>query len=353
MPINKIKFIIFSFLFFQIGEAVEVPRDLRGGQVGFVSRTLGAGCRAFDVPSDVLPCNPAHLAKNRERTFSADLTFGNDISYSDEARKLIRGEADKATVSKLFSERKTADLQSQIEFGYVASNFGFSITPLGVNYRSLFRNSSLPEVSVFASQDQAARMQLASYMGSSLSWGLQLRYLQREVISRRFFLTDALAEDGEKLFQPERQTMFFVEPSIMYASDDSVHRPEVSLGLINSDVIQKTAAVAEGIKPIPELHLSGSIDPFELSMGRWSLGFDSAWDREEKIGFAGLTLASTYQLGILTLLGSVGEKANGLGFSVLSGPLRVGLTSSSRTDEDASGFKSTQQRYDFMLGIQI
>jgi hypothetical protein len=339
--------------FLQAAQALETPRSLRGGQAGFAFRALGMGCRAFDVAADVLPCNPAHLAKNRERTFSTSLSFGNDITYSAEAKKLIDGKADKETIKNLFGERKTSDLQSQIEMGYAASNFGFAITPLGLNYRSLFRNSSLPEITVFASKDQSARAQIASYLGSSLSWGLQLRYLEREVIARQFFLTDALAEGGESLFQPERQTLFFVEPTLMFASDESVHRPEVSLGLVNSEVIRGTYSMEPSTRPIPELHLAASIDPFELSMGRWSLGFDSAWDREEKIGFAGWTVASTYQLGILTLMGSAGEEAQGLGFSILSGPLQVGLTSSTRTEEDASGFKYTNRRFDLLLGLQI
>lgn len=329
--------------------AVTPPRSMLSPNPGFLSHGLGSACYAFDLAADTLPCLPAHLAKDRERRFRANFHFGNHVTYADEARRLLDGDADQGTIRSLFEKREASELEAGVEAGYSTGTFGVAVTPLRLNYYTLFRSSALPEVTVFARQEQSARVQFASAMGRDLFWGLQARYLQRKFIADRFFLTDVLAEDGEKIFDPRGSRSIFLEPGILYSREDGRWNPELSASLSG---LRAWKSGDDGIQDLPQARLSGSVQP-DIGWGRWGFGFDYAWDTEVREWSDPFTLGTYYRFGILTLFASIAEDAAGAGFSVLSGPFNIGLTSSQKTIDAGDDERETYRRIHLLLGIEI
>lgn len=329
--------------------AVEVPRYMSYGSSSFASHGLGYTCFAFDVGADVLPCNPAFMAKERKRVFKSNVFFGNNVSYAQEVVDLVKGNADQGTVKKLFEERESSELEANVEAGFLAETFAISYSPARINYYTLFRNQALPEVTVFASQEEATKLQLASYIEKNMYLGLQMRYVHRKFIASNFFLTDALAENGKDLFRSQEQNILYFEPSFLYSRNDIAYLPEVSLSLVNLGLYDEKF---EEYPSSPQVHLSGSIQPV-VAYGNLGLGGDIFWDQSVKSALEPLTLGAFYRFGVLKLFGSLAEHNNGVGFQVIYENFNLGLTYSYRQIKDALGEQFSYRRVYMQLGIEI
>ena len=332
-----------------VANAVQIPRAMSFGANGLLSQGLGYGCFAFDLAADTLPCGPAVLAETRERAFRASVFFGNNVSYMKEATEFAKGEASSQTIETLFKRTDSSELDANLEAAFVSPTFGVAISPLRVNYFTTFRNPALPEVSLYASQEESAKLQFASYVGNDLFVGLQTRLLHRKFVARHFFLTDALAENGPQLFDPQQQSLLFLEPGIMFAPENPEWKPQLSLNLVNWGFADRSY---EELPILPQYHLSGSIAPI-VGLGRWGLGFDLFWDQNVKDVLEPVTLATYYEFGILRLFASLAENSQGAGFQVMSGPLNLGVTYSDQQTDDGLGEKARARRLFLLLGIEI
>lgn len=329
--------------------AVAMPRSMLQGNSSFMTQAMGQTCYAFDLPSDTLPCNPAFMARERERQFKANLFFGNNIRYAKEASDLLQGSANDETVRNLFRQRESSELETAADIAFLTETMGFAIQPVRLNYYTLFRNQALPEVTLFASREESLRAQFASYMDRDLYWGVQIRYLHRKYIAQDFFLTDALAQDGSKLFEPEEQNVLFLEPSLLYANDEHWLRPQLSASLTNWGFADRKSTA---YKSSPQFHVSGAVVP-DFGPGKWGFGFDAFWDNQVDTALEPLSLGTYYEIGILRVFGSVAQKSSGLGFGASVGDFNLGLAYSDKTVENTFGDKATYRRVYMLLGVEI
>ncbi len=341
--------VLILLLFAAKASALSVPRALSSGRSGMAVNTLGGSCYTLDAGVDVLPCNPAYLAKERERAFKIQLYGGNNISYLNEATEVAQGKASEKTVQKLFSERKSSELEATASLGYVTETFGFSYEPYRVSYYSQFQNSALPEITAFATLEDSAKFQFASYVANDLYLGLQVRYLHRQVVASRFFLTDILAENRNDYLQPHQQKFVFFEPGVLYSLEDHSWRPEVSLALTNWGLRDGSASFSD---PVPEYHLGFGVAP-DFGWGRWGWALDTAWHREVEDALEMFTLGSYFEMGILKLYGSLNKNAAGGGFTVLFDHFNLGLSYVVKTEKVEYGDDLKSNRLYFMLGAEI
>lgn len=301
--------------------AIQMPRSMAQGNSSFMTQAMGQTCYAFDLPSDTLPCNPAFMARERERQFKANLYFGNNIRYAKEASDLLQGSANDQTIQNLFSQRESSELETAADIAFLTETMGFAIQPVRLNYYTLFRNQALPEVTLFASREESLRAQFASYMDHDLYWGVQFRYAHRKYIAQDFFLTDALAQDGSKIFEPEEQNALYVEPSLLYANDEHWLRPQMSASLVNWGFADRKSSA---YKAAPQFHLSGAVVP-DFGPGRWGWGFDAFWDNQVETAIEPFSLGTFYEIGILRLFASLAKNTSGAGFGASVGDFNLGL----------------------------
>src|SRR4051812_39969238 len=120
--------------------ALSAPASLKNGRSGLAQQTLGSTCFTFDIAADTLPCNPAYMAKERDRSFKAHLFLGNNVTYLREASDVINGKANAKTIETLFNEKKSSEFEASLEAAYVSETFGIAYEPYRISYYSLFQN---------------------------------------------------------------------------------------------------------------------------------------------------------------------------------------------------------------------
>lgn len=346
----KTIFIVFlSFAGISQSWALPAPPLSTMNTASFLGQSLGRSCFAFDLPADVLPCNPAFIAKEREGRFAANLSFGNNISYFEEASNLAKGKSDQESIRSLFSKRGQDDLFAKVELGYLTETFGWSITPLQVQYFSVFENPALPEIDLYAASEEGAKFQFGSYFSDNWSWGVQLRYIQRKFISQRFFLTDALVSGGtEDLFKTKEQRIFTFEPGLLYAPIENDWNPETTLSVQNLGFVSRRD---DGSPLKPELHLTSSITP-ELIYGRWGLGIDLFWSENVKAALDPVSVGTFYEFGLLRFLAGLSKWDSSVGFQVFDAWWNVGLTHAWRHADETQVRREDRRTYLF-LGVEI
>ncbi len=345
--------IFLSALLFLLGagaQAQTAPVNFASGRTGLAIQSLGAACFSFDVSADTLPCNPAFVAMQQEQSFRANIFGDNNISHLNDTVALVQGTGQQSNVQNLFSSRSNSQFDTRIEAAYLNHDFGLSYEPFGVSYLSSFRNPALPQITLFASVENSVRLQLASFASASdVYLGVQIRYLDRQIIASRFFLTDLLAEGGSSLVKAQEQQYYFLEPGIVYAPKSDFWNPQVTFNFINWGAHVNSIAATD---PSPEAHLGFSVSP-EIGWGRWGWALDTTWSQNIINASDALTVGSFYQMGILKAFGSVSTTSSGAGFSVLYDRLNLGLsytTIAERIDADNS---VSEQRVFFLLGAEL
>jgi hypothetical protein len=330
-------------------QAFEAPRSMATGGSSFLMQSLGLMCFGFDLSADTLPCNPSFIAMKRDGRLKASIFLGNNVSYTQEASDLLNERASEETIRKLFSEQDRSEFETNLEAGYWGQTWGAAISPLRVNYMTTFRNPALPEITLFASQEESARLQFGTYLGKDLFTGVQLRAVHRKFISKQFFLTDALANEGDRFFETDNQNVLYIEPGLLYAPENHDWNPLLFLNLVNFGLVDKTQ---DAFPMRPQYHIGSSV-ALDVGLGRWGFGIDVAWDNNVTSALEPVTLASFYEFGILRLMGHISERSNSLGFQVSSGFFNLGLASQAKTVDDGWDNKITDRRLYLLLGAEI
>ena len=341
--------IFFLFLYPSLAFSFEVKNSFLSSMSGFMSMGLRQSCYAFDISSNTLPCNPAFIGKEKSRRFNASIFLGNNVSYLDEATDLSRGHADEFSIQKLFQRHEDDELQTQIELGHIQEKFGWSVTPMQVNYSTTFRNQALPQISLYASLEETAKMQFGGYLGDDWSFGIQLRYLQRRFVASQFYLTDALVPEGRALFEPRKQSSLFVEPAILYTPEAHDLNPEFTVFIANSGYVDKSYSE---LPVIPEYHFTVSINP-ELTYGKFSLGVDVNFNKDIQNSVSPMTLGSYYEYGILRLFGSVARFESAVGFGVFNTWWNLGVANKNELIDDSVGNTVRLYKTYLFLGVEI
>lgn len=328
--------------------AAETPRYLVDHSSTFVGRSLGYGCFAFEIRADHIFCNPAQIAKERDRGFSSNFFLGQNLRKISEVNEVLNGTENTDTIRSLFNERESSEIESRLDVGYIGPTWGVALTPFQVQFFTRYRNSALPEITVFAARTQTASLQVGSYVGSDIFIGLQGDLERTEYIQSRFFLTDIMTEDSKHFIGARTESNLFLTPSLLYAPENGDFNPQIGLALANYKVTNQ--GVDHSFPNLPQYHLSASIET-ELALGRIGVGADIVWDQRITRFLDAATLASYYTLGVLKILGHYSELSKGLGFLVHHKEFNAGITYSDRVY-----FEDTRdhvRRVYLVVGVEI
>lgn len=332
-----------------IADAAQAPRDLTLGPSGATARTLGGVCYSMDPGHQALPCNPAFIAREGGDEFKAEFFLGNNIAYLNDVTDLLAGQGDEGSVRRLFAQSRGSELEAQFEADYRRPTWGFGLTPYRVVYYSFVRNHSLPVVTVLAAQEQTLRGQLGGYIGDDWSWGVQLRGVNRRLISQTFALTDVLVENGMDTLTPERQNAFYVEPGLLKEWTDEPWKPQFTMAITQLGYVDHKI---EDFPASPELHVGGAVQaPIEI--GRWALGADVALGSKTKTWSDPLRLGTSYEVGMTRLEASLGRSDQSFGFLLRYGWGTGGITYNSRYVENWLGDDEWVRTVAFQFGVQL
>ncbi len=349
MPCQKIISTLIIFVIVN-ASAYEAPRHMLSGQYGFLTMGLRASCYAIDLSSDTLSCNPAFIAKEKQKRFNANLQLGNNVSYLQEATDLSKGQATEQSIQTMFTRHENNELQTQIELGHIQENFGWALAPAQVNYSTTFHNQALPKISLYASLEESAKIQFGSYLSDDWSFGIQLRYVHRRFVASQFYLTDALVPGGSSLFEPQQQHLVFIEPGVMYAPKESDLNPEFTMMVANSGYANKNY---DEVPLEPEFHVTSSITPELKYGGRFSLAVDARVNKSIRTGSQPFTFGGYYEYGILRLFGSIARDENGIGFGIYNTWWNIGVANRNETYLNAINESFELNKTYLFLGMEL
>ncbi len=302
--------------------AGSLPGFLREGNSRFLSRSLGSACFSMDSIRRGLPCNPAAVAKDRQSRFDGGLFLGSNIDYMDDAEKILDGEADDATVARLFGKRQASEAEASFEFSYQAAKWGLSFEPYRFILYTRFENPALPMIDFITAQEQNARLQLASYVSNNFYAGLQLRYTHVKFIGKYFALSEAAAGDNENFFRPETQELVYFEPGFLYAWEERPWQPQISAALTGWGYSDRKSAAY----PIqPEGQFGASIKPL-VPLGLLEVGLHFQLNSETESAWKALRAAVAYELGILHGVLAISDSDQSAGFLVRYQSFTSGLS---------------------------
>ena len=333
-----------------MAEAIEVPRSIPLGTSDFTHRSLGTTCFAMDAVVDGLPCNPAFTAKERKAQLQTHIFFGNNVSYVQDVNDIMNKQSDQKNIEHLFNQTRSSEMEANVEAGFLTEKFGLSFSPYRLSYYSLIRNSALPVITLYAGQEQVIRAQLASYVQDDFYFGVQLRGVQRRFILSEFTLTDALAESSQdEIFRVREQKALYFEPGFLWAPEDRLWGPQVSLTLTQLGAVDKKYTE---LPASPEAHLGTSVKP-PVTYGELELGTTfSAQSRYEKWTDL-IRLGVSYKLGATQYIASATENQYDLAFLLHYKGVRGGLTYDFRKFINLLGEKDEVRTIYTQIGIEI
>lgn len=345
-----IRFIVILSVFTSFSSHAEIAsRAQRAGRSSFMSQALGEGCMSFDFSAGALPCNPGSIAMKRNSHLNANIFFGNNFQASKEITKIIEGSADQSTIHNLFGSEKHSEIEAYFELGYLSETWGLSVSPLRAQSTLHSRNPALPEISIFATQEESIQFQLGSYLGHDFFFGTQVRSMHRKLVARQFFLIEAATEDGLNLVKPIDQQILFIEPSLVFAPENTEWSPQIYLSVRDFNIRDHNQELSD-IGPATHVGISGQSD---YGYGRLGIGLDLNWNSDYLEVSQSATISSFFQFGILRLLAHFSEDSHGTGFQVLSDWMQIGLVTNSQKLHLGWGDTATEQNTYLTLGAEI
>lgn len=347
---NLLLLIGLMFLSLNARADIELPRHLTFGRSDFLFKVLRETCYSlyFSKTSMGRPCNPAFLGYEQENRNHVHAFFGNNVKYFDEAMQVLNYTASESTVRGLFNQSRDAQFEADIEYYFGRDNWLISISPARLTYYSLIRNRVLPFVTLYTSLEPTIRGQIGWDIGSNLYFGLQGRLMNRNFIANEFFLTDAIT-DPDAVLKVKNQTLFYVEPGLVWDAKEMPLEPQVSLTVTNLGAANKEY---DELPIEPEVELGFSLRPM-TNLGNLRVGPHLSFNRENKDLTDPLRLGAVYEQDRWNFLGSVKENEIDIGAFYQDEKFSAGLIFDHKYIENLKGYDEHLNTWYFQFGYEI
>ncbi|WP_413580767.1 hypothetical protein [Bdellovibrio sp. HCB288] len=315
---------VFAFLLLSssITQAGSLPGYLRDGSSRFLYRSFGSACYSMDSVEQGLPCNPAFVAKNEKRRFGSDLFLGTNMDYLSDVDDLVNGRATPEQVGRIFSRRDASQAEGSLQASFQTNTWGVSIEPYRVVFYTDIHNSALPAINFVAAEEQNIKLQLSSYVRENFYAGVQLRYSHVRFVGDYIMLTEAFAGDSAEIFRARSQNLFFVEPGVVYAWDDESWQPQIS-AMLSQWGFSDEKSDQYPVKP--QGLVGASIKP-PVGLGVFEVGTQFALNSDTEHWQEAFRAAMAYQIGILQLAVSGGQRDHSAGFNLVYQNITSGLS---------------------------
>lgn len=279
-------------------------------------------CYSYEDGTPGLPCNPAFLGIHRP---SQGWFYGhgnNNFSYFQDIADIINGPIKTDKLLPIVNHNSNDHFQMSASLGYMSDNWGINFVPARLILFTNIRNPSLPRINVLVAKEEEAQLQVGSFIDHEWSWGLQLRGVHRRFSYNDSYLSDHLTEDLDLLYQVHTQYAIYLEPSLIYAPEDTGWNPVFSAMATNLGRADKEFAPYNFD---PNVHLGASIAN-DFDFGKLQFGVIGQWftglNRERL--FSGL--GGTYTLSHFQIFTTVTEIEKQLGLAFNSSIFTTAFT---------------------------
>jgi hypothetical protein len=262
----------FLIIFFFGLSSIAIQTDWQKQENFLSHRALGAACNSIRNIRIDPPCNPAFLGQNTEDTsqvhehelvnqdhrtvtmkaqqpfvvqgqrpviiqeeldglLAAQFLLGDTYDYFYKNRALFDDPNKRDLVAELLSQKGSVGLDSSVQMWWKQNPFVFGIEPLRLHSYSEVINSAYPDIYLEGIYQQSFYFQYGTnikntFLNQDTFLGIQVRFLERQVISEHFYLFDALT-NLDDYFQVQKQKAILIEPGFSWdlSSENSEWNP--------------------------------------------------------------------------------------------------------------------------------
>lgn len=317
-----LKLILFSLLTLATAAAAESTKWQT--RENFLShRALGAACTVIRNQRIDPPCNPAHLDIDRQDIIpeeqdgllAAQFMLGDTYDYFYKNRDLFEADRKNDLIKDLLTQGETIGLDSSIQFWWKQQGLVFGIEPLRLHSYSEVLNSAYPDIFMEGVYQQGLYFQYSRLIESSKIhksyWGIQVRLLDRQIISEHVYLFDALT-NLDNYFQVQRQKVILIEPGFSWdlAEQENDWNPMLSVKIGQLGFVDKKNDKLP-LKTYGDMGLSFAPTVFSQN---FEFGFSYRTNSEKEI-FENFNFASSFSFTWVQVYLGIEKDYQSLGFS--------------------------------------
>lgn len=310
-----------------------------------VNSTLGANCVVHRFNTSEVPCNPALMAWSEKPYFAGNFSMAGDyeILYKN-SELLSQGKEKREVAYNLISEKKPLNFEGGSLLWYRHRTFGVVLEPLRWTYFSSVSNSSYPDVALHAMQEQSVSLiyggitpDARSIRDAEYSFGVRTRFVDRKFVHETFNLFDMVADsdsetESSNYLKIKKQTAVYLEPGMTYSPKEIQEYWSPMLGVALHNVTIYQSKKYEEIPTKPWVDIGVSIAP-PGGLGQWEISLTERLI-EEPVREQKLVLGSAYNLGLISLSGSVEKQGGSLGILAAYKAFSAGFSYSQQTRKD-------------------
>lgn len=301
----------------------EIPYSLTSQQSVTVTHlSLGETCHVIFLPGHLVPCNPAFLPIDADKTerdsfLNGNIYLGDDYSKITEYFKILNNE-DKAELAERFlNEKDPIAMQASTSLWMKSSWFSATFTPYKISYFSVVRDQADPQVALHALQEHSIAVQVGDEFADGFFAGLQVRGVKRKFIHQEFPVLEAVT-DPEHVLEIQDQHVLYLEPGVGYSVPVD-WRPRLSVNLINGGFADKNF---EAFNTDPILDTGVGFSP-PLGWPRLDLGVNYRPISQAEMAGERLRFGALLEFGVVST--SLGWDASNLSISVNSKFDKIGV----------------------------
>lgn len=193
-------------------------RTFEAHQSGLMEKGMAHACLSVTLIADSLPCNPALTPFTRKPTLSAQLMISNGYATLERMLELKRGEVSQELVDGLFSRDQVMQIEASGELAFRSEYLNAKYVPANAKFFAVTRNEANPDVDLFAVIEDNYTVQSGAELIDKLLYaGMQIRFVKRQYVRRRFKLLELTTESGKTLLRFSKQQAVYFEPAMTLA----------------------------------------------------------------------------------------------------------------------------------------
>lgn len=202
----------------------QVPSHFQTADLTVGSRALGEICYSRDVMPDGTVCNPAYLPYYNDSALLGRIYIGNGYGAVSTASDFLYSNISQEFLQDLFQKNTVLSLEGQAGLTFVTRYFSASFNPYRVQYLSEVHNPNLPVLAVHASIERefilAGGVPLSDINPAldGLTFGSDLRILQRRYVHSSFSLLDLATTPTSELLPVKVQVALVMDPTLAWRS---------------------------------------------------------------------------------------------------------------------------------------
>ncbi len=253
-------------------------------------QAMGDTCYFIRQKKSMSLCQPANIVRDDKQFFFGHFLFSEDMSQSENWRKVVEGKATSREVISLIEDDRENYLSNETEFGFVGQSWAIRFKPYELWVESRIQNPAYPYAQIDSGIAQVIALDFGHYLSHEIAIGLTVESARLETLKKSFFIPDLLVDEDSVEFKPDKKNQIVASPGISFEPIDAWGAARYS-ALLKQSYVSSTGILYTGVSFENE---------FVVGRLEWGLG-----TKFQKSVATKPQVFTHYQIGITTLTTSL------------------------------------------------